>query len=110
MTNSDGVTDIHNAIRESNDLIWIRAKFTPAQQVAEEQNKEKEKKTLEQMVLEDFIGFRFVFEKEASEQLPERKPWDHAINLQEGALLQNCKVYPLTQTEQEELDKFLRNT
>lgn len=60
------------------------------------------------MVLEDFIGFRFVFEKEASERLPERKPWDHAIDLQEGALPRNCKVYPLTQTEQEELDKFLK--
>lgn len=57
MTNSDRVTDIQDAIKEGDDLIWIRAKFTPAQQVAEEQNKRKEKKTLEQMVPEDFIGF-----------------------------------------------------
>lgn len=108
MTNLDEVTDIQDAIREGDDLIWIWAKFTPAQQVAEEQNKGKDKKTLEQMVPEDFIGFRFVFEKEASEWLPERKPWNHAIDLQEGALPQNCKVYPLTQTEQEELNKFLK--
>lgn len=86
MTNSDEVTDIQDAIREGDDLIWIQAKFTLAQQVAEEQNKGKEKKTLEQMVPEDFIGFRFVFEKEASERLLKRKPRDHAIDLQEGAL------------------------
>lgn len=108
MTNSEGVTNIQDAIKEGDNLIWIWAKFTLAQQVAEEQNKEKEKKTLEQMVLEDLIGFWFVFEKEALKWLLEQKPWDYAIDLQEGALPRNCKVYPLIQTEQEELNKFLK--
>jgi len=40
-------------------------------------------------------------------QLPPRRPWDHAIELTLGALLKDCKVYPLSIRKQEELDKFL---
>jgi len=40
-------------------------------------------------------------------QLPPKRPWDHTIELTLGALLKDCKVYPLSIREQEELDKFL---
>ena len=39
--------------------------------------------------------------------LPPWKPWDHAIELEPGSKLTNCKVYPLSPKEQVELDAFL---
>ena len=101
------VDDLDTAIRNGNDVVWVRAKFTPAQQAAEKSHAGPAK-TFEELVPSDLLGFRFVFEKEASERLPVRKPWDHAIDLKPGAEPRNCKVYPLTPAEQDELDKFLK--
>lgn len=56
----------------------------------------------------DLLEFRTIFDKQTSERLPERRPWDHVIDLKEGAEPKTCKVYPLTQTEQAELDKFIK--
>ena len=50
-----------------------------------------------------------VFVKESFDTLPERKEWDHAIELEPGAKLTNCKVYPLSPSEQVELDAFLKD-
>jgi hypothetical protein len=51
--------------------------------------------------------FGQVFSEEGFAKLPNRKPWDHAIELVPGAQLKGCKVYPLLVTEQAELDNFL---
>jgi len=51
--------------------------------------------------------FSQVFSEEGFTKLPNRKPWDHAIELVPGAQLKGCKVYPLSVTEQSELDCFL---
>ena len=48
-----------------------------------------------------------VFDKKSFDQLPPRRPWDHAIELIPGATLRDCKIYSLSAKEQEELDKFL---
>jgi hypothetical protein len=40
--------------------------------------------------------------------LPDRKVWDHAIELVPGAKPANCKVYPLAPNEQAELDEFIQ--
>ena len=70
----DKVTNLSSALADGDDLVWVRAKFTPAQKAAEQQIQDKPVKTLEEMVPADLMGFRFVFEKEASERLPDRKP------------------------------------
>ncbi len=71
-------------------------------------NTEKPKKTFEEMVPEDYHSFRDLFSKENFDELPERKPWDHAIELTPNAKSTlDCKVYPLNQNEQEQLDAFL---
>jgi hypothetical protein len=101
--------DLQEAIDKGNDLIWIRTKHTVSQSIMEKLHQNKPEKTLEEMIPPEFLGFRFVFEKHASERLPERKIWDHAIDLKEDAPKQhNCKVYPLSKLEQEELDNFLK--
>jgi predicted aspartyl protease len=51
--------------------------------------------------------FGQVFLEEGFAKLPNRKPWDHAIELIPGAQPKGCKVYPLSVTEQAELDNFL---
>ena len=48
-----------------------------------------------------------VFNKHGFDELPERRPWDHAIELTPGAKPVDCKVYPLSRLEQKALDEFL---
>ena len=36
---------------------------------------------LEEMLLKPYLGFQDVFSKESFDELPERKQWDHAIDL-----------------------------
>lgn len=56
----------------------------------------------------DFIAeFPDVFSEEEFDQLPDHRPWDHAIDLTEGFKAADCKIYPLSSVEQEELQKFL---
>jgi hypothetical protein len=51
--------------------------------------------------------FGQVFLEEGFAKLLNRKPWDHAIELVPGAQPKGCKVYPISITEQSELDRFL---
>jgi hypothetical protein len=51
--------------------------------------------------------FGQVFSEEGFAKLPSQKSWDHAIELVPGAQPKGCKVYPLSVTEQAELDNFL---
>ena len=52
--------------------------------------------------------FGDVFLKESFDALPNRKIWDHAIELELGSKPANCKVYLLLLNEQTELDAFLQ--
>jgi hypothetical protein len=51
--------------------------------------------------------FGQVFSEEGFAKLPNRKPWDHVIELVPGAQPKGCKVYLISVTEQSELDRFL---
>src|SRR3979490_1021884 len=48
--------------------------------------------------------FESVFAKESFNELPSRKIWDHAIELELGSSPVNCKVYLMSPLEQAELD------
>jgi hypothetical protein len=48
-----------------------------------------------------------IFSKTAFDSLPERRKWDHAIELEREPSPGFRKVYPLTLTEQTEMDEFL---
>jgi len=52
--------------------------------------------------------FHSVFSKESFNNLPESKPWDHAVELIPDATLKSCKVHLLAASEQKELDTFLK--
>ena len=50
-----------------------------------------------------------MFSEEEAHQFPPSRPWDHAIELKEGAPKAiDCKVYPTTLTEDEALKNFIQ--
>ena len=69
--------------------------------------KPKQTQTFEEVIPEAYHEFKDVFDKETFNELPPRRPWDHAIELLPGDHKVNCKTYNLTSAEQKELDKFL---
>src|SRR5258708_819338 len=60
------------------------------------------------MVPAQYHNFRDVFSKEAFDELPPQKAWDHAIDLSPGTELPCSQMFPLSPTEQKELDDFLQ--
>lgn len=69
-----------------------------SQALAEEEFLKREVKNIEQMVPEKYHEFLDIFSKEASEQLPEHKPYDHAIELVPDAKMFHSKLYPWLKT------------
>ena len=69
--------------------------------------KDKQTQTFKEVVPEAYHEFKDVFDKETFDELPPRRPWDHAIELLPGDHKVNCKMYNLTNAEQKELDEFL---
>jgi len=63
---------------------------------------------IETKILEYFRDFEDVFTKESFDMLPNRKVWDHAIELEPASKSSNCKVYPLSPNKQTELNAFLQ--
>src|SRR3954464_4555467 len=89
--------------------VWICAHKNMATKLAIEAKMKKEKKTTEEIVLTHYHNFiKDVFSKESFDELPPRKPWDHMIELTPGSQPINCKIYPLSTEEQEQLDEFLK--
>jgi hypothetical protein len=51
-----------------------------------------------------------VFSEDEARRFPKSSPWDHAIELKEGApKALDCKIYPITPLEDEALKKFLKD-
>lgn len=86
---------------------FIRASTTTSQRLAEAHAKHTAHDAKDGLP-EHFYEFADVFSKTSFDVLPDRKPWDHAIELVAGAKPSACKVYPLALDEQKELDEFLR--
>ncbi len=94
------------AIQMEEELIIRSIHHT--NELAAAANAEKPKKTFAEMVPEHYHSFHNLFSKENFDELPERKPWDHAIELTPNAKSTlDCKVYSLNWNKQEQLNKFL---
>lgn len=86
----------------------IRAGSTISQRLAEKSMEGRKKMSLNDMVPPQYRDYSKVFTKESFDELPQRKPWDHAIELKSDADLPKAvKAYPLSPAEQKELDAFL---
>src|SRR5258707_14248159 len=73
----------------------IRARGTPSQQLAQEAQKAEVSRPLEDIMLAQYHDFRAVFSKEAFDELPPWKVWDHAIDLSPGTELTYSRTFPL---------------
>src|SRR5260221_775719 len=60
------------------------------------------------MVPAQYHDFRDVFSKEAFDELPPWKAWDHTIDLTPRTELPCSQMFPLSPAEQKELDDFLQ--
>ena len=98
------VLDLESYTQEQA-VIQIRAKGTLAMELAIAGKAPD--KSFEELVPEHYHDFKDVFDKKDFDKLPPRRPWDHVIELKEGASPTSCKLYPLSRDEQVELDEFL---
>lgn len=86
----------------------INASSNKATELAiQAKEQDSRKKTFEEIVPKQYHEFKGVFSKESFDELPQRKPWDHAIELKPGSEPHKSKIYPLSPNEQKQLDEFL---
>ena len=95
--------DIHSYLAERSE--HIRAYQTISTKLAS--SKVKSPSTFKERVPRVYWSFSEVFAKESFDSLPERRPWDHAIELTPEFKPVTGKVYPLSRDEQVQLDAFI---
>jgi hypothetical protein len=83
--------------------LWINFYSNKAQQLAQEVGQHKEK-----VKLPSYLKlYAATFDKGKAERMPETCPYNHAINLKENFVPQDCKVYSLSPMEEKEMNKFI---
>jgi len=92
---------------EDSVLEEIAREFIQKTEVIREADKPA--KTLEEQIPRRYWRWLKVFEKKASERMPKRKPWDHAIDMKPGFESKKAKNIPLSPQEQKEVEEFLNN-
>jgi len=102
---------------EEGDRIWATGLFPQAEQICAtatvsqclaEGFRQNSQSTDDERIPPHLREFHSVFSKDSFDELPASKPWDHAVELVTDATLKTCKVYPLSASEQKELDEFLK--
>ena len=61
----------------------------------------------EERVPAHYHEYKDVFDKKDFDQLPERRIWDHVIELTPDFKPIDCKIYPLSPKEQPALQEFI---
>lgn len=92
---------------EEMEDVWIRAKTTTSQTLAQENASEEKKLSLEEMIPPEYHDFLDLFDKEAASRFPESRPWDHPITLKEGFVPRRAKNYNLAPRETEATKTFI---
>jgi hypothetical protein len=86
---------------------FVRASSTVSRRLAEAFAKNSKPKGFEDTVPTSLHTYADVFSETAFDSLPKRRKWDHAIELEREPSPGFRKVYPMTLTEQTEMDTFL---
>jgi hypothetical protein len=86
---------------------FVCASSTVSGCLAEVFAKNSKLKGFENIVPTSLHTYANVFSETAFDSLPEHRKWDHAIELECKPSPGFCKVYPMTLTEQTEMDVFL---
>jgi len=88
-------------VKDGKDLRWTMEDRERQEEAMEDRRK------VENMVLKRFHKWLKVFRKQESEQMPVRKTWDHAIDLQEEFVPRKGRIYPLSRIKREEVQAFV---
>ena len=102
------LTETDNGHSDTDD-IWINAKTNIAMKLAIEENMKKQELLVELQVPLEYHEFLDIFDENRANRFPDKRPWDHKIEMKEGFEPKSFKVYNLTPAEQMELDKFLKD-
>jgi hypothetical protein len=86
---------------------FVHALSMVSRHLAEAFAKNSKPKGFEDTVLTSLHTYANVFSETAFDSLPERRKWDHAIELEREPSPGFCEVYPMTLIEQMEMDAFL---
>jgi hypothetical protein len=85
----------------------VCASSTVSGRLAEASAKNSKPKDFQDIVPMSLHAYADIFSETAFDSLPERRKWDHAIELEREPSPGFRKVYPMTLTEQTEMDTFL---
>ena len=94
--------------RTGPPTVHIR-KTNISMELAAKENLAKQEKQLKEQVPQELHDYLSVFDKKTAEGFPESTPWDHAIDLKLDFVPRDCKVYPLSLPEQQELETFVKD-
>jgi hypothetical protein len=86
---------------------FVCALSTVSRRLAEAFSKNSKLKGFEDIVPTSLHTYANIFSEMAFDSLPEHRKWDHAIELEREPSPGFRKVYPMTLTEQTEMDAFL---
>jgi hypothetical protein len=86
---------------------FIRASSMVSGRLAEASAKNSMPKGFHEIVPTALYSYEDVFSETAFDTLPQRQKWDHTIKLEREPSPGFRKVYPMTLTEQTEIDAFL---
>jgi hypothetical protein len=115
-------SDIVNFTIEEDDRIFmtmvhpvdphhfVHASSMVSRHLAEVFAKNSKPKGFEDIVLTSLHAYADIFSETAFDSLPERHKWDHTIELEHEPSPGFHKVYPMTLTEQMEMDAFLEES
>ena len=79
---------------------YIQVMTTPSQQFAQQAQVGADERSFTNLVPEAYRNFDDVFSKDAFNELPPHKLWDHAIDLMPDAELPCSHTFPLSPSEQ----------
>ena len=92
-----------NEIDEEKEM--LRSFQTKSAEIAFENRKER---TIEEIIPKHYLEYKSVFEKTTFDELPPKRPWDHAIDLVPDSKPTDCKLYPLYGEQQQALEEFIK--
>jgi len=90
-------------VEDENNLRWTMKERKREEEIVNDHRK------VEEIVPRCFHKWLKVFEKVESEQMPIRKPWDHAIDFKEDFILRKGRIYPLSRTKKKEVQAFIES-
>jgi len=86
---------------------WNTTVVSISQGLAEQANRQKATKGFKEIVPAEYHSFQQVFDKDSFDKLPLCWTWDHTIELKGDASPKVRKIYPLSPTEQQQLEIFI---